>query len=151
HDTAPKGAETHPGDGRLSVGNSSSSTFRRNRAWFSQPAGSPNRMSETKLPRRRSAAVRLETPVEPSINPAHPPVDSPCGRWCKFNTTIRNPRGTPRCAARSDQNLSQVLKNMDSLDGKSTVQSSCHHFVSFFPSSTSPPIQNATRVDAGKH
>src|SRR4051794_7020817 len=43
-----------------------------------------------------------------------------------------NPEGTCR-AARPDKNLSQVLKNMDSLAGKSTVQGACHHFVSLFP------------------
>ena len=51
-------------------------------------------------------------------------------------------------AAQVHKNLSQVLKNMDSLGRKSTAQSARHHFVSPHASFTSPPIEKTTRVDS---
>jgi hypothetical protein len=48
---------------------------------------------------------------------------------------IENIWGRLNRAARSDKNLSQVLKNMDSQSEKSTVQSGSLHFVSICPGS----------------
>jgi hypothetical protein len=84
--------------------------------------------------------------------PRHPPRN----RWDRRRTLMQvryhleNRPSPTTCAARPAKNLSQVLENMDSLGEKSTVQSSCHHFVSFFRWRTRSPIQKATCVDARK-
>jgi hypothetical protein len=91
----------------------------------------------------------LDRSRPPLIPAASPPDCHSVTDAMQFQYHIRLvPRGTRR-AARSNQNLSQVLKNMDSLAEKSTVHSTLHHFVSFFLPTTSPPIQKPTRVDAG--
>jgi hypothetical protein len=150
-DTAPKGVETHPGDGRLSVGNSSVALFHIYHAWLLQPASrleltknkpvgsicddSVAQASPARLDLRRGAT--LDRPSRLRLDATSIPAGN-------------SPPGTAR-AARPDKNLRQVLKNMDSLREKSTVQSVCGHFVSLFPPSTSLSIQKATRVDAGTH
>jgi hypothetical protein len=147
-DTAPKGVETHPGDGRLSVGNSSIALFHIYHAWLLQPA-SWNELPKNKPIRPICRSLAHSAPAR--LDPRQGAALRRPGRAQVDATSIparNSPRGTTR-AARSHKNLRQVLKNMDSPREKSTVQSACGHFVSHFPSSTSPSIQKATRVDGG--
>src|SRR5262249_4658140 len=55
-----------------------------------------------------------------------------------------------RRPTRPGRNLSQVLENMDSPREKSTLQRTWVHFVKLGRSATRPPIEKATRIDAGK-
>jgi len=146
-DTAPKGAETHPGDGRLSVGNSSILLFHIYHAWSPQPASPPNLDPENLNPAANPRRLEPTRRTDPLDTPQSATNDS-CTCSSNFDTISMSSFVQPRRAARHHKNLSQVLKNMDSFREKSTGWSSHLHFVRDFPGSTSLPIQKATCVDA---
>jgi hypothetical protein len=145
-DTAPKGVETHPGDGRLSVGNAqcasltyipciaaASATVAQHFSSIQRRAA--NRSHE--MCRFSSGTINQPDP-RTGVGRRHAWAWAPHASTHSSRVASSIPRGCSSSgesnrAARPHKNLSQVLKNMDSPSEKSTVQSRCHHFVSICP------------------
>src|SRR5262249_55566205 len=105
-----------------------------------RPIGNPSSLNSG--PTRGVMALLIETPAPPGPLTIFP--------HSKSHTIGELPRVGSCRAARPDKNLRQVLKNMDSLGKKSTISPTWDHFVILLSLRTSPPIEYATRVDAGK-
>jgi hypothetical protein len=150
HDTAPKGVGTHPGDGRLSVGNVS--LFDLALPYITCSVASAGTRPGT--PSDRSSAMIRARPdagcfgllVEPSAPPGPRLVLHLLQVWYHPG----NARLGSLRAARPDKNLRQVLKNMDPLGEKSTIYPPRLHFVILLHLVTRVPIEYATCVDARK-
>ena len=143
----PKGAETHPGDGRLSVGNASLPLLRIYHAWHPYLAYVAGLTEVNSRIRSLSAGNASQPPLISIPSRFRFPVRGP---HRQLRCHSRAPCGRNRCPTRPSKNLSQVLENMDPGREKSTLQLQKLHFVKVDQVRTSPPIEKTTRVDSVK-